>query len=105
MENTWYSVISPEGCAAILWRDSARADLAADAMKVTSQDLLDMKILDKIIPEPPGGAHRDHDKAAAILKQTILEELEQLKQIPPETLIYNRIEKFGKMGFWDESYT
>ena len=105
MENTWYSVISPEGCAAILWRDSARADLAADAMKVTSQDLFDMKILDKIIPEPPGGAHRDPDKAAAILKQAILEELEQLQQIPPETLIDNRIEKFGKMGFWDESYT
>ena len=104
MENTWYSVISPEGCAAILWRDSARADLAAEAMKVTSKDLFDMKILDKIIPEPPGGAHRDPEKAAEILKKTILEELEQLKQISPETLIYNRIEKFGKMGFWDESY-
>lgn len=104
MENTWYSVISPEGCAAILWRDSARADLAADAMKVTSKDLLDMKILDEIIPEPPGGAHRDPVKAADILKKTILKELEQLKQISPETLIFNRIEKFGKMGFWDESY-
>lgn len=102
MENSWYSVISPEGCAAILWRDSAKANLAAEAMRVTSTDLLEMKILDAIIEEPAGGAHRNYDKAAEILKQTILDELKILKQIPTDELIQNRIEKFGKMGFWDE---
>jgi acetyl-CoA carboxylase carboxyl transferase subunit alpha len=102
MENTWYSVISPEGCAAILWRDSARANQAAEAMKVTSTDLLKMKILDAIIPEPPGGAHRNVDKAAEILKETILTELRGLKQLPIDDLIQNRIEKYGKMGFWEE---
>ena len=103
MENSWYSVISPEGCAAILWRDSAKANLAAEAMKVTSTDLLEMKILDAIIEEPAGGAHRNYDKAAEILKSTILAELKVLKQSPTDELIHNRIEKFGKMGFWDET--
>jgi len=102
MENSWYSVISPEGCAAILWRDSAKANLAAEAMRVTSTDLLEMKILDAVIEEPPGGAHRNFDKATEILKRTILSELENLKQIPIDVLIRNRIEKFGRMGFWDE---
>ncbi len=102
MENSWYSVISPEGCAAILWRDSAKANLAAEAMKVTSTDLLEMKILDAVIEEPPGGAHRNFDKTAEILKKTILSELKDLKQIPIDDLIRDRIEKFGKMGFWDE---
>jgi len=102
MENTWYSVISPEGCAAILWRDSAKANLAAEAMKVTSNDLLEMKILDAIIQEPPGGAHRNADQAAENLKETILSELKNLKQIPIDELIQNRIEKYGKMGFWEE---
>lgn len=101
MENTWYSVISPEGCAAILWRDSAKANLAAEAMKVTSIDLLEMKILDAVIEEPAGGAHRNYDKAAENLKNTILTELKNLKKIPIDELIRNRIEKFGKMGFWD----
>ena len=102
MENTWYSVISPEGCAAILWRDSAKANLAAEAMKVTSTDLLEMKILDAIIKEPNGAAHRNVDKAAEILKETILTELRDLKQIPIDDLIQNRIEKYGKLGFWEE---
>ncbi len=103
MENSWYSVISPEGCAAILWRDSAKANLAAEAMKVTSTDLLEMKILDAIIKEPPGGAHRNVDRTAEILKETILTELKSLNQIPINELIHNRIEKFGKMGFWIET--
>lgn len=103
MENTWYSVISPEGCAAILWRDSAKANLAAEAMKITAPDLLEMKILDSVIPEPPGGAHRNVDKVAEILKATILTELKALKQTPIDNLIRNRIEKYGTMGFWEES--
>lgn len=102
LENTWYSVISPEGCAAILWRDSAKANLAAEAMKITANDLLEMKILDKVISEPSQGAHRNIDAMARILKDTILDELNILKQTPIDELIRNRIEKFGKMGFWNE---
>jgi len=102
MENTWYSVISPEGCAAILWRDNSKANMAAEAMKVTAEDLLEMGVLDKIIKEPIGGAHRNYDEAANILKNTILSELEELKKIPTEDLVEQRIEKFGKMGFWKE---
>ncbi|MFQ6116051.1 MAG: acetyl-CoA carboxylase carboxyltransferase subunit alpha [bacterium] len=102
MENTWYSVISPEGCAAILWRDSAKAEQAADAMKVTAKDLFELGIIDEIIPEPIGGAHRDYDQAAAILKKKIIEELEVLNNNTPEKLIATRIEKFSKMGFWEE---
>ncbi|MEE4310504.1 MAG: acetyl-CoA carboxylase carboxyltransferase subunit alpha [candidate division KSB1 bacterium] len=102
MQNTWYSVISPEGCAAILWRDSARAEQAAEAMKVTSDDLVDMKVADGIIKEPDGGAHRDYDAAAAALKAKILSELNKLHALPKEELIRRRIEKFGKMGCWNE---
>ena len=102
MENTWYSVISPEGCAAILWRDSAKADQAAEAMKVTANDLKDMGILDRVIREPEGGAHRNYDEAAKILKETILTELQELYAIPIQQLIKERIEKFGRIGFWKE---
>lgn len=102
MENTWYSVISPEGCAAILWHDSARAEQAAEAMKVTAVDLIEMGVVDGIIKEPEGGAHRNMDEAAKILKEKILEELQKLIPISSEQLIKDRIEKFGKMGFWNE---
>ncbi len=102
LENCWYSVISPEGCAAILWRDNAKAPQAAEAMKLTAPDLLELGIIDRIVPEPPGGAHWDWETAAATLKQYLLEELRRLVQIPPEELIEKRIEKFAKMGFWKE---
>ncbi len=102
MENCWYSVISPEGCAAILWRDNSKASLAAEAMKLTAPDLLKLKIIDKIIQEPPGGAHWDHDKAANILKQAIKEELDRLVKIDPTELVKRRVEKFSKMGYWIE---
>lgn len=102
MENCWYSVISPEGCAAILWRDNARAPQAAEAMKLTAPDLLELGVIDRIVPEPPGGAHWDYDQAAAILKQFILEELRRLVKMPPEELIEKRVEKFARMGFWKE---
>ncbi|NIA28912.1 MAG: acetyl-CoA carboxylase carboxyltransferase subunit alpha [Actinobacteria bacterium] len=102
MENTWYSVISPEGCAAILYRDAANAPQAAEAMRVTPNDLLEMGVIDKIIEEPPGAAHNDYDRAAAIIKKVIKEEIELLQDIPPKILVKNRIEKFGKMGFWSE---
>jgi len=102
MENTWYSVISPEGCAAILWRDSSKAAQAAEAMKVTAEDLVEMGICDGIIKEPEGGAHRNHDEAAKILKEKILSEMQMLMSKPIEQLINERIQKFAKMGFWTE---
>lgn len=102
VENGWYSVISPEGCAAILWRDAANASKAADAMKVTATDLVDLKIVDEIIKEPVGGAHEDYDQAAEYVKKAILKHLKQLIKIPQEKLIEQRIEKFSKMGDWVE---
>lgn len=102
LENTWYSVISPEGCAAIMWRDSAKADQAAEAMKLSPKDLLELGVIDGIIKEPKGGAHRNYDEAAQILKKKILEALHELRQKKPDQLIQERIEKFSKMGFWRE---
>ncbi|RMH97224.1 MAG: acetyl-CoA carboxylase carboxyltransferase subunit alpha [Calditrichaeota bacterium] len=102
MENCWYSVISPEGCASILWRDNAKAPEAAEIMKLTAPDLLKLGIIDKVIPEPPGGAHWDYDKAAATVKKFILAELKRLVKIPPEELVEKRIAKYAAMGFWKE---
>ena len=102
MENAWYSVISPEGCAAILWRDAAHAPLAAEAMKVTAKDLLGLNVIDKIIPEPEGGAHRDPVLAAKNVKEEILLTLAKLTKKSPEKLVKERIDKFSRMGFWDE---
>jgi acetyl-CoA carboxylase carboxyl transferase subunit alpha len=102
MENAWYSVISPEGCAAILWRDAAQAPAAAEAMRVTADDLLSLNIIDRIIPEPDGGAHRDPDQAAEIVKKEILKSLDQLSRTPVTELLKNRVEKFSRMGAWEE---
>ena len=102
MENTWYSVISPEGCAAILWHDSTKASQAAEAMQVTASDLHKLGVVDKIIVEPLGGAHRDADEAAKILQESIQSELSELEKIPIPDLIEARIDKYAKMGFWDE---
>ncbi len=102
MENSWYSVISPEGCAAILWRDPAAAAKAAEAMKVTANDLKDLDIVDEIIPEPDGGAHRNHKEAAKIVKRSILKHLKQLLEIPKDKLIEQRVNKFENMGVWKD---
>ncbi len=102
MENTWYSVISPEGCAAILWHDSTKAVQAAEAMKLTAVDLLELGVVDKSVREPLGGAHHDYEKAAQILKEEINAELEKLEKVPPQELIENRIEKYAQMGFFEE---
>ncbi|MBT5955142.1 MAG: acetyl-CoA carboxylase carboxyltransferase subunit alpha [Candidatus Marinimicrobia bacterium] len=101
-ENTWFSVISPEGCASILFRDATRAPEAADSMKVTAQDLFDFGIADKIISEPNGGAHLDYDAAAVIFKDIVLEEYDLLKHKTNEELIESRMIKFEKMGRWEE---
>ena len=101
-ENTWYSVISPEGCASILFRDATRAPEAADSMKVTAQDLFDLGIADKIIPEPSGGAHLNHDAVADIFKDVVLAEYATLKRKSNKELIEERMIKFEKMGRWEE---
>jgi acetyl-CoA carboxylase carboxyl transferase subunit alpha len=103
LENTWYSVISPEGCAAILWHDSTKAEQAAEAMKLTAGDLLQLKVIDGVIQEPLGGAHRDYDAAAQTLKARILQEIGELEKIPAEQLVAQRIEKYGKMGFFEKA--
>ena len=103
MENTWYSVISPEGCAGILYRDDVtKAPVVAEALKLTAQDLLEQGVIDEVVEEPVGGAHRDPAPATAILKEHILNNLATLKEVEPGQLIENRIEKYGKMGFYDK---
>jgi acetyl-CoA carboxylase carboxyl transferase subunit alpha len=102
LENCWYSVISPESCSSILWRSWDYKEQAAEALKLTAPDLLEQKIIDRIIPEPLGGAHKDHLEAAQLLKTALKEELSQLVKIKPEKLIENRLEKFGEMGAFTE---
>jgi acetyl-CoA carboxylase carboxyl transferase subunit alpha len=98
LENAWYSVISPEGCAAILWRDAAKAQEAAEALKLSAPDLMRLKVIDKIIPEPGGGAHRDPNRQAQVLKAEVLSALAELEVLSPEELIAQRIAKFRVMG-------
>jgi acetyl-CoA carboxylase carboxyl transferase subunit alpha len=102
MENCWYSVISPESCSSILWRSWDFKEQAAEALKLTAPDLLEQKLIDRIIPEPIGGAHKDHHQSAANLKAAIIEELDQLVKNRPEKLVEMRLEKFGKMGHYSE---
>ncbi len=102
LENCWYSVISPESCSSILWRSWDFKEQAAEALKLTAPDLLEQKIIDRIIPEPMGGAHTDHQEAARILKAALKEELTQIIKIKPDKLISGRLEKFGKMGAFTE---
>ncbi len=101
-ENCWYSVISPESCSSILWRSWDYKEQAAEALKLTAPDLLEQKIVDRIIPEPLGGAHKDRQQAAASLKAALKEELEALLKIKPDKLIDMRLEKFGSMGAFTE---
>ncbi len=102
LENTWYSVISPESCSSILWRSWDYKEQAAEALKLTAQDLLEQKIIDRIVPEPLGGAHKDYEKITSTLKNILLEELPELKKIKPDKLVQNRLEKFGSMGVFEE---
>lgn len=102
LQNTWYSVISPESCSSILWRSWEYKETAAEALKLTAEDLLEQGIIDRIVPEPLGGAHKDHMQMAKTLKATLIEELELLFKIKPEKLVQNRLEKFAKMGVFVE---
>ena len=103
MENTWYSVISPESCSSILWRSWDFKEQAAEALKLTAPDLLAQGVIDRIVPEPVGGAHRNPEAAAATLKQILIDELKKLGKIKHhKKLIEKRIEKFRTMGDWEE---
>lgn len=98
MEHSYYSVISPESCAAILWRDAEKKQEMADALRLTAQDALALGVIDGVIEEPPVAAHRDHVATAAALKRTVLAALDELQPVPPETLLESRYEKFRRMG-------
>jgi acetyl-CoA carboxylase carboxyl transferase subunit alpha len=102
LENSFYSVISPEGCAAILWKDQDATKQAAENMKIRAQDLLPMGIIDKIIPEPPGGAHIDHEQTFKNVDKHLSQALKKLEQKPVDELLKERYEKFRKMGIYLE---
>jgi acetyl-CoA carboxylase carboxyl transferase subunit alpha len=103
LENSVYSVISPEGCASILWRDPAKAEDAAKALKITAKDLSEMGIIDEIIPEPEGGAHMDHEASAALLDRVLERSLRDLLATTPSVLLARRYEKFRRMGQFFEA--
>jgi len=98
MENSIYSVISPEGCAAIMWRDATKKELAAEAMRITATDLSDLGCIDGIVPEPEGGAHRDHEAAANLLDTSLQKYYAELKKIPPAELLVSRYNKFRNIA-------
>jgi acetyl-CoA carboxylase carboxyl transferase subunit alpha len=102
MEYSIYSVISPEGCASILWRDSDKAAEAAAALKMTAHDLHQFGIIDEIVPEPMGGAHQDHKLASQYIKEAILKNLAELKSMTPDELITQRVEKFQSFGIYQQ---
>lgn len=102
MENTWYTVISPESCSSILWRSWDKKEVAAEQLRLTADHMKGFGLVDDIIPEPAGGAHWDYDEAAKILKTHLLQVLAEVKNVSGEERIASRITKFGKMGFWEE---
>jgi acetyl-CoA carboxylase carboxyl transferase subunit alpha len=98
MENSVYSVITPEGCASIMWRDATKKELAAQALRITPLDLKELGIIDEIITEPEGGAHADHDAAAALVDEVLYRHYNQLKSVPPAKLVDDRYNKFRNMA-------
>jgi acetyl-CoA carboxylase carboxyl transferase subunit alpha len=98
LENSVYSVISPEGCASIMWRDASKAEIAAQALKITAPDLLELKLIDEIVPEPEGGAHYDHAAAAKLLEPFLVRALGELSALSSRELLDQRYEKFRRMG-------
>jgi acetyl-CoA carboxylase carboxyl transferase subunit alpha len=103
LEHAYYSVISPEGCAGILWKSGAHAEKAAKALRFTSKDLLEFGIVDTVLEEPLGGAHRDHHRMAARLKMYLTKTLRELANKPAQELLDGRYQKFRKMGVFEES--
>jgi acetyl-CoA carboxylase carboxyl transferase subunit alpha len=105
LENSWYTVISPENCSTILWRSWEKKEVAAEQLKLTADNMLKFGLVDGIIEEPLGGAHWNYDEAAQHLKDYLIPIIKELKQIPAKERVKQRIEKFGKMGFWEETET
>lgn len=103
MENTWYSVIAPESCSSILWKTWEYKEQAASALKLTAKDLLELEIIDGVIKEPLGGAHRDFKKSADAVKKQVLDSLKRLKKMKADELIEQRIGKYTSMGDWEEA--
>jgi acetyl-CoA carboxylase carboxyl transferase subunit alpha len=101
-EHSTYSVISPEGCAAILWNNGSKASEAAELLKITAQDLFHMKVIDEVVEEPIGGAHRDPRRAAEFLKEAVTRNLAEIKSLPSGELVKLRYEKFRKLGMFDQ---
>jgi acetyl-CoA carboxylase carboxyl transferase subunit alpha len=102
-ENSVYSVISPEGCAAILWKDASQRERAADALRLTAQDLLRFKLVDEIIPEPMGGAHLDPDATGEALREALIRHVNELRKVRPEKLVRRRADKYAAMGAFSEA--
>jgi acetyl-CoA carboxylase carboxyl transferase subunit alpha len=102
LENAWYSVIAPESCSSILWRSWDYKEQAAESLQLCAADLERHGIIDRIVPEPIGGAHRDPAKMFATMRQVLLEELSALSAIPPNERVRQRHEKFARMGVWEE---
>ena len=103
LENSVYSVISPEGCAAILWKDASQRERAAEALKITAEDLLRLKVIDEIVTEPVGGAHVDPDAAGEALREALIRHVTELQEAPPEKLVRRRAEKYAAMGVYTEA--
>jgi len=102
MENAWYCVISPEGCASIVWKSADKKELAAEALKLSAPDVLELKVIDSIVPEPVGGAHRDKDASAELLKTAVKEQLAELQKLSSKKLLEARFEKYRNMGTFIE---
>jgi acetyl-CoA carboxylase carboxyl transferase subunit alpha len=100
LENSYYSVISPEGCAAILWKHRKHAPEAAKALKLTATDLKEFKLVDEVIPEPLGGAHQNQEAAIANVREAITRNLDELSKVPVDQLLEERYEKFRRVGFF-----
>ena len=100
LENTWYSVISPESCSSILWRSWEYKELAAEALKLTAKDMKRMKLVDQIIKEPLGGAHKDRNKTFVAVRDAIIKTFEELKNLSPKELVNQRMEKYSEMGVY-----
>jgi acetyl-CoA carboxylase carboxyl transferase subunit alpha len=103
LENSVYSVISPEGCAAILWKDASQRERAAEALKLTAVDLLKFKVIDEIVPEPAGGAHQDPEQAGELLRAALVKHVTELRKVRPEKLVRRRAEKYAAMGVFAEA--
>jgi acetyl-CoA carboxylase carboxyl transferase subunit alpha len=102
LENTWYSVISPENCSTILWRSWDFKEVAAESLKLSAEDMLGNGLIDGIVKEPVGGAHSNHEAMSKLLKSELKRRLKELKALPEEELIHNRIEKFSNMGVYSD---